>query len=127
MGGGGDSVKVKNSGSGLGVQHLQQQLVQRDASVAVQPQEGLHGLAGRLPQQRERHEQPSCSPLLPAGRFVLLQGLMQLVLEPVHRVWAVQRIGVCGATHREYPYLKHSSTQRGQNLDKFGLTTYTTF
>lgn len=99
----------KESSSGLGVQHLQQQLVQGDAVVAVKLQEDLHGLAGRLPQQRERHEEPSCSPLLPAGRLVLLQGLVQLVLEPVHRVWAVQRVGICGATQNE--------TESGPTID----------
>lgn len=68
--------------------------------VAVQLQEGLHSSAGRLPQQRERHEQPSRPPLLPAGRLVLLQGLVQLVLEPVHRVRAVDRVSVWRRTPR---------------------------
>lgn len=87
-------------GSGLGVKHLQQQLVEGDAAVAVQPQEGLHGLAGRLPQQGERHEQPTRPPLLPAGRLVFLQGLVQLVLEAVHRIWAVNRVSVWGRMPR---------------------------
>lgn len=34
--------------SGLGVEHLQQQFVDGDVAVAVQPQESLHGSVGGL-------------------------------------------------------------------------------
>lgn len=80
--------------SGLGVEHLQQQFVDGDAVVAVQPQEGLHGSVGGLSQKGEGHEQPSRSALLPAGRLVVLQRLVEPVLKPLHRVRAVHRVGI---------------------------------
>lgn len=81
-------------GSGLGVEHLQQQFVQGDAALAVQPQEGLHGSVSSLSQQGEAHQQPTRSALLSAGRLVLLQGLVEPVLELLHRVWTVNRVGI---------------------------------
>lgn len=63
-------------------------------AVPVQPQEGLHGPVGSLPQQGQRHEQPACSVLLPAGRLVLLQRLVEPVLEPLHGVRTVNRVGI---------------------------------
>jgi len=80
--------------SGLGVEHLQQQFVERDVVLAVQPQEGLHGSVGGLSQQREAHQQAARPVLLPARRLVLLQGLVEPVLEPLHQVRAVHRVGV---------------------------------
>lgn len=65
-----------------------------DAALAVQPQEGVHGAVGGLPQQRQAHEQPARSPLLPPGRLVFLQRLVEPVLEAVHGVRTVQGVGV---------------------------------
>lgn len=80
--------------SGLGVEHLQQQFVERDAVLAVQPQENPHGSVRRLSQQREAHQQPARPVLLSAGRLVLLQGLVEPVLEPLHRVRTVHRVSI---------------------------------
>lgn len=81
-------------GSELGLQHLQQQLVEGDAALAVQQQQVLHGVLGGLPQQGEGHQQAPRPPLLPAPPLVLLQRLVELVLEPLHRVRTVHRVGV---------------------------------
>lgn len=80
--------------SGLGLQHLQQQLVEGDAAAAVQLQEVLHGVLGRLPQQGEGHQQAAGPPPLPAGPRLLLQGLVKPVLEALDRVGTVQRVSV---------------------------------
>lgn len=85
---------VKRSCSALGVQHLQQQFVDGDAALAVQPPEGVHGAGGALPQQREAHQQPARPVRLPAGTLVVLQRLLQAVLEPLQRVRRVRRLGV---------------------------------
>lgn len=91
-----DSVRTR---SGLGVEHLQQQFVEGDTAVAVQSQEGLHGSVGGLTQQGEAHQQPAHSTLLPAGRLVLLQGLVEPVLEPLHRVRTVHWVSVWKKRH----------------------------
>lgn len=83
--------------SDLGLQHLQQQLVEGDAA-AVQLQQVLHGELSRLPQQREAHEEAPGVPLL-MGALVLLQGPVKPVREPMGRVGTVQRVSVW--THAE--------------------------
>lgn len=89
-----DKDEEDEESSGLGVEHLQQQFVERDAVLAVQPQENPHGSVRRLSQQREAHQQPARPVLLSAGRLVLLQGLVEPVLEPLHRVRTVHRVSI---------------------------------
>lgn len=61
-------------------------------ALQVEPAEGVHGTVGSLPEQGQGHEQFACPVKLcwVLGALVLLQGLMESILEPLHCLHTLQ-------------------------------------
>ena len=80
--------------SDLGIQHLQQQFVHGHASRQVEATEGVDGRLGGLAEQGEGHQQTPRPVGLrrPMGDLVVLQGLVEVVLETLHRLGTLQAL-----------------------------------
>ncbi|TNN36009.1 hypothetical protein EYF80_053827 [Liparis tanakae] len=82
--------------SDLGLEHLQEEFVHGHLSLHLDAVKVLHGLGGRLPQEGQRHEQLARPPrvLLVLAALVVLQGLVQGVLQLLHRLHVLYVHGV---------------------------------
>lgn len=94
--------------SHLGFQKLQEEFVHGNFAVLLDAVEVLHSLGGDLTEKRERHEQLPCPTgiLLVLRSLVVLQGLVEHVLELLHRIHIFNVHGVCRHMAEEKHTLK---------------------